>query len=212
MSTLLPGPPRLRFGFLITAGMTLCVIATFLVLRHILDAELNASILNVASIQAAALTDQPKPGTCTSTSGSSPRRRPRSIQELVRYAQVWSERRGSLLRSRYMVRDLPGPGGAPAAAAGELVWRDRGLRRLPGAIGLLPPGSAGRPARAARPPGGRPPGDPERHAPPGGGVRGGARPSHRGGQGSWEVAGSPPGPSARSPTSSAGGGAWAPEP
>lgn len=114
----------LRFALLITAGMTLCVVATFLVLRHILDTELNANVLNVASIQAAALTDEVTGDMHFHEWDLTPEEAS-SIQELVRYAQVWSGDGHSLLRSRYMTRDLPRDLDAlQTAAAGELVWRE----------------------------------------------------------------------------------------
>ena len=114
----------LRFALLISAGLTLCVVATFLVLRHILDAELNANVLNVASIQAAALTDEVT-GVMHFHEWELTPEEASSIQELVRYAQVWSGDGQSLLRSRYMTRDLPRDLDAlQTAAAGELVWRE----------------------------------------------------------------------------------------
>lgn len=114
----------LRFALITTAGMVLCVAATFLVLRHILDAELDASILNVASIQAAALTDL-ESGEMHFHEWDLTPEEAESVRDLVRYAQVWSTEGESLLRSRYMERDLPSePAALAAAAAGELVWRE----------------------------------------------------------------------------------------
>jgi len=117
----------LRFAGITTAGMALCVVATFLVLRHILDAELDASILNVASIQAAALTDG-ETGAMHFHEWDLTPEEAATVRDLVRYAQVWSGDGESLLRSRYMVRDLPTDGEAlQAAAGGELVWREAEL-------------------------------------------------------------------------------------
>jgi two-component system, OmpR family, sensor kinase len=114
----------LRFALITAAGMTLCVAATFVVLRQILDAELNASVLNVASIQAAALTDE-ETGAMHFHEWELTPEEAASIQDLVRYAQVWSGDGASLLRSRYMVRDLPmDPEALRTAAAGDLVWRE----------------------------------------------------------------------------------------
>lgn len=113
-----------RFALITTAGMALCVAATFLVLRQILDAELNASILNVASIQAAALTDA-ETGEMHFHEWDLTPEEAEPIRALVRYAQVWSGEGESLIRSQYMVRDLPtDPEALRAAAAGELVWRE----------------------------------------------------------------------------------------
>jgi two-component system, OmpR family, sensor kinase len=114
----------LRFAAITAVGMALCVAATFLVLRHILDGELNASVLNVASIQAAALTDE-ESGDMHFHEWELTPEEAASIQELVRYAQVWSGQGESLLRSRYLIRDLPmSPEALRAAAGGELVWRE----------------------------------------------------------------------------------------
>ncbi len=114
----------LRFAAITAVGMALCVAATFLALRHILDGELNASVLNVASIQAAALTDE-ESGDMHFHEWELTPEEAASIQELVRYAQVWSGRGESLLRSRYLTRDLPmSPEALRAAAEGELVWRE----------------------------------------------------------------------------------------
>ncbi|CAN5719954.1 ATP-binding protein [soil metagenome] len=114
----------LRFALLAVVGMTLCVVATWFAVRHILDAELDASILNVASIQAAALTDH-EAGEMRFHEWELTPEEAASITELIRYAQVWSEPGESLLRSRYMLRDLPMDREALALAArGELVWRE----------------------------------------------------------------------------------------
>ena len=113
----------LRFGFLAATGMSLCVLITWFAFRHMLDTELNASILNVASIQAAAVTDHAE-GVMRFHEWELTPDEATSVVELIRYAQVWDESGASLLRSRYMVRDLPtDPEALERAAAGELVWR-----------------------------------------------------------------------------------------
>lgn len=118
------GALALRFALLAVGGMGFCVLATWLALRHVLDAELDASILNVASIQAAALTDH-EAGEMRFHEWDLTPEEAESITELIRYAQVWSESGESLLRSRYMVDDLPMDGEALVMAArGELVWRE----------------------------------------------------------------------------------------
>ncbi len=118
------GALALRFGVLAAAGMALCVLVTWVSLRHILDAELNASILNVASIQAAALTDH-EAGEMRFHEWELTPDEATSVTDLLRYAQVWSEAGESLLRSRYIVRDLPTePVALTQAAGGELVWRE----------------------------------------------------------------------------------------
>lgn len=121
----------LRFALITTAGMALCVLATFLALRAILDAELDASILNVASIQAAALTDA-RTGEMHFHEWDLTPQEAESVRPLVRYAQVWSAGGESLLRSRYMLDDLPvDPVALTAASAGDIVWREADFEAYP---------------------------------------------------------------------------------
>ena len=118
------GALALRFGALAAAGMALCVLVTWVSFRHILDAELNASILNVASIQAAALTDH-EAGEMRFHEWELTPEEAGSVVDLLRYAQVWSVAGESLLRSRYMLEDLPiDPVALSQAAGGALVWRE----------------------------------------------------------------------------------------
>lgn len=121
------GALALRFGALAAAGMGLCVLVTWVSFRHILDAELNASILNVASIQAAALTDH-EAGEMRFHEWELTPEEAGSVVDLLRYAQVWSEAGESLLRSQYMLEDLPiDPVALSQAAGGALVWREGGF-------------------------------------------------------------------------------------
>lgn len=95
---------------------------SLLVLRSALDDEIDATVLAVAAIQAASLTDEPMgemhfhdwdltPGEAV------------SVQDLVRYAQVWQSDGASLLRSQYMTSDLPLDSDyLNRAAGGDLVW------------------------------------------------------------------------------------------
>ncbi len=121
----------IRFALITTAGMALCVAATFVVLRAILDSELDSSILNVASIQAAALTDA-ETGEMHFHEWDLTPQEAESVRPLVRYAQVWSAEGESLLRSQYMVRDLPvDPAALRAASAGEITWREADFEAYP---------------------------------------------------------------------------------
>ncbi|MEX2528721.1 MAG: HAMP domain-containing sensor histidine kinase [Gemmatimonadota bacterium] len=114
----------IRFALLTTGGMTLCVGVTFFAFRHILDTELNASIMNVASIQAAAVTDGVG-GAMHFHEWELTPEEAGSVRDLVRYAQIWDATGKSLMRSRFMVRDLPVDLRAlEAAGAGELVWKE----------------------------------------------------------------------------------------
>jgi two-component system OmpR family sensor kinase len=106
--------------------MTLAVAAlsalSVWIFRRALDEELNASLLAVASIQAASVTDSPGGGMEFHEWELTPDEAT-SVRDLVRYAQVWSAEGRSLLRSQYMTSDLPvDPVALDEAAAGDLVW------------------------------------------------------------------------------------------
>ena len=118
-----------------TAAMALAVsaiaVASAFGLRRFLDRELDASILNVASIQAASVTDSPS-GEMHFHEWELTPAEASSVQGLIRYAQVWSETGRSLLRSQFMTSDLPVDMGAiEAARGGELVWREQSFEGLP---------------------------------------------------------------------------------
>lgn len=117
---------RFQLAARFTAGLLLVLAALSVLgyggLRATLDRELDATLLNVASIQAAALTD-----------GSSARmsfheweitpEEATQVQDLVRFMQVWTDDGESLLRTRFITSDLPIDTAAlRAAASGELAW------------------------------------------------------------------------------------------
>lgn len=115
----------LRFTLSMALGVILISGASVLTLRSILDRELNASILNVASIQAASVTDSPT-GAMHFHEWELTPDEAASVRDLIRYAQVWSEDGRSLLRSRFMTGDLPLDRDAlRRAGEGELVWREQ---------------------------------------------------------------------------------------
>lgn len=115
----------LRFTLAMTLAIVIISAASLLALRSILDRELRESILNVASIQAASVVDSPG-GEMHFHEWELTPDEAASVRELIRYAQVWSERGGSLLRSQFMTADLPLDRPALSrAAAGELVWRSQ---------------------------------------------------------------------------------------
>jgi len=126
---------RFQLALRATAGATLGLAAlsgiTLLTFRAVLDRELNSSIRSVASIQAASLAD--------GTSGDmhfhewdlTPDEAA-SLSGLVRYAQVWRTDGVSLLRSRYMMSDLPSDAETLARAdAGELIWTEQQFEGAP---------------------------------------------------------------------------------
>jgi two-component system, OmpR family, sensor kinase len=126
---------RFLLAIRFTAAMAVSVVAialtTTLGLRAFLDRELDASILNVASIQAASVTDSPS-GDMHFHEWELTPEEAASVQGLIRYAQVWSEEGRSLLRSQFMTRDLPLDQGAlQDAAAGEVVWREQQFEGAP---------------------------------------------------------------------------------
>jgi two-component system, OmpR family, sensor kinase len=99
--------------------------------RLFLDGELNASLLNVASIQAGAVTDAPG-GEMVFHEWDLTPEEAAQVRELNRYAQVWSASGESLLRTQYITQDLPLDGDALArAAAGDLVMTEQRFQGMP---------------------------------------------------------------------------------
>jgi two-component system OmpR family sensor kinase len=97
---------------------------TLWALRSALDREIDASIMNVASVQAASLTDAPS-GEMRFHEWELTPGEAASLRDLVRYAQVWQADGVSLLRSQYMTSDLPLDQEHLARAGdGELVWTE----------------------------------------------------------------------------------------
>ena len=105
-----------------TAAVGAVAVLSFLGLRQGLDRELDASLLNVAAIQAAAVTDDPA-GEMRFPEWELTPEEAASVRELNRYAQIWSADGQSLVRGRYITADLPLDTAALARAADdELVW------------------------------------------------------------------------------------------
>jgi two-component system, OmpR family, sensor kinase len=89
-----------------TGALAAISVAGLLWARSFLDAELNANLLNVASIQASALTEQPSGAMAFHEWDLTPEEAAQ-VRELNRYAQVWSASGESLLRTQYITQDLP---------------------------------------------------------------------------------------------------------
>ncbi|NIP82370.1 MAG: HAMP domain-containing protein [Gemmatimonadetes bacterium] len=90
-------------------------------MREFLDRELNANLINVASIQAASVTDEPS-GAMRFHEWELTPEEATQIRELNRFAQVWSAEGESLLRSQFVTEDLPLDTTAlRQASAGNLV-------------------------------------------------------------------------------------------
>ena len=113
-------------GLALAAAMTIGYVA----LRATLDRQIDATILNVASIQAGSVTDDPS-GQMRFHEWNLTPAEAASVRELNRWAQVWSEDGRSLLRSQFLSRDLPLDTLAlDRAAAGQLVWTEQDFRDL----------------------------------------------------------------------------------
>ena len=119
----------LRSTLAMALGLGAISVFGVLAARAALDRELDASILNVASIQAGSVTDSPS-GAMNFHEWELTPEEAASVQDLIRYAQVWSEDGTSLLRSRFMTDDLPLDDAAlTEAGEGPLVWREVTFQR-----------------------------------------------------------------------------------
>lgn len=137
---------RLQLAFRFAATMAVGVAGVAAVgyfgLRESLDRQLDASLVNVASIQAASVTDDPS-GEMRFHEWDLTPEEAATVRDLNRYAQVWSESGESLLRTQYLTRDLPlEPAALRQAAEGEIVWTEAdflgtGLRSLYYPLGRL---------------------------------------------------------------------------
>ncbi|MFQ5689993.1 MAG: sensor histidine kinase [Gemmatimonadota bacterium] len=114
----------LRFTVAMTLGILAVALLGYLALRETLDRQIDASLLNVASIQAASVTDDPSGAMHFHEWNLTPEEAA-SVSELNRYAEVWSETGEGLLRSQFLDRDLPLERDALAqASAGKIVWAE----------------------------------------------------------------------------------------
>ncbi len=114
----------LRFSGTMAAGILAISAISLIALKSLLDRELDASILNVAMIQAASLTDSPT-GAMHFHDWELTPSEAASVRELNRYAQVWDSTGASLIRSQFMTDDLPvDMTGLDGALNGELIWTE----------------------------------------------------------------------------------------
>lgn len=112
----------LRVTLAVTAAVGIVSALSYLGLRQGLDREVNASLLNVAAIQAAAVTDDPE-GAMRFPEWELTPEEAVSVRDLIRYSQIWSGDGVSLVRGRQLNEDLPLDREALArAVADELVW------------------------------------------------------------------------------------------
>lgn len=113
-------------------------VASVVGLRTLLDRRIDSSILNVASIQAASLTDEPS-GAMRFHEWELTPEEAASVRDLIQYAQVWRHDGVSLLRSQYMTSDLPlDPDALRQADAGELVWTSATFEGFPNRVLYYP--------------------------------------------------------------------------
>jgi len=126
---------RFRLAARTALGMTAALAAISVVglfgARAFLDRELDANLMNVASIQAAAVTDAPSGAMHFHEWDLTPDEAAR-VRELNRYAEVWSASGESLLRSQYITENLPLDTAALRAAAnGEIVLTEQRFQGFP---------------------------------------------------------------------------------
>ncbi len=113
-----------RYAVAVALGIALVAAIGYLVLRGALDRHIDASLLNVASVQASSVTEDPT-GEMRFHEWDMTVEEALSLGDLNRYAQVWNESGESLLRSRYLTRDLPVDSTAlRKATIGELAWSE----------------------------------------------------------------------------------------
>lgn len=116
-----------RFTATMASATALVAVVGYLTLRSVLDRQIDASLLSLASIQASALTDDPTGGMHLHEWDLTPEEAS-SLRDLNRYVQVWSESGESLVRSRYLTDDLPfDRASVDRAIAGEITWHESTL-------------------------------------------------------------------------------------
>ena len=96
----------IRFTMAFTLGLAVLAALTFLAIRNALDHHLDASLVAVASIEAASLTDGP-PGEMHLHEWELTPEEAERIGDLNRFVEVWSADGESLLRSRHITTSLP---------------------------------------------------------------------------------------------------------
>lgn len=125
------GQLSLRAAGVMALAMTAISAISVWALASVLDREIDATVLSVAAIQAASLTDD-ETGDMHFHDWELTPEEAGSVQELVRYAQVWQTDGESLLRSQYMTSDLPlDTANLRRAGAGELVWTEGEFEEAP---------------------------------------------------------------------------------
>lgn len=126
---------RLSLAIRAALGMTIALavmsVSVVLAMRAFLDQELNANLLNVASIQAASVTDEPS-GRMRFHEWELTPEEATQIRDLNRFAQIWSADGRSLLRSQFVTEDLPLDTAAlREASGGDMLIREQEYLGMP---------------------------------------------------------------------------------
>ncbi len=120
-----------RVAATVTVGLAAIGTLSYAAMRSSLDRQIDASLINIASIQAASVTSAPSGGMAFHEWALTPDEAA-SVLDLNRYAQVWTSDGRSLLRTRYLTRDLPLDRVAlRRAGTGRLVWKEQRLGAIP---------------------------------------------------------------------------------
>ena len=119
-----------RVAGIMFLGLITVAVLGYAAIRWNLDREIDSTLLNLASIQAAAVTSAPS-GRMELHEWELTPEEAASIRDLNRYAQVWTETGESLLRTRFITVDLPLDTTAlRVAAQGQLVWNEGSFQGL----------------------------------------------------------------------------------
>ncbi len=103
----------------------------YLGMRSAVDSNIDATLMNIASVQAASVTEAPS-GTMAFHEWTLTPAEAASAPDINRYAEVWSSDGRSLLRTRRLAQDLPLDRGALARAArGQLVLAQQRMGGIP---------------------------------------------------------------------------------
>lgn len=133
-----------RFTLSVAVGVVAMAALTYAAIRETLDQQINASLANVASIQAAAITE-PASGEMRIREWEITPEEAAAISDINRYAQVWSSDGESLLRTRHLTDDLPLDLAALGEASeGEIAWTEQEFQGAPIRSLYYPLGRLGR--------------------------------------------------------------------
>ncbi|MEX2466154.1 MAG: ATP-binding protein [Gemmatimonadota bacterium] len=120
-----------RASLVMAAALLSISAVSVMALKALLDRRIDASVLNVASIQAASVTDEPSGAMHFHEWQLTPEEAV-SVRDLIQYAQIWRADGVSLLRSQYMTSDLPLDAEALAEASdGDIVWTRASFEGVP---------------------------------------------------------------------------------